>query len=175
MEAEIWDDEDEDEGSGGTFEHGFICATLARELGNFVKEHNLGRVGDRSLEYQLFVSPDPTKNNTQPDISFIAAHRLPANFRTYPEIVPDFAADVISPVDTIYEIEAKVELYQRHGVKLIWTIHPYSRIVKVYTATENFWQQCFGEGDELDGYDVIPGLKMPVSVIFDYPPIADDF
>jgi Uma2 family endonuclease len=175
-ELEELEDEDLEEDMP-TYEHGFICATVSRHVGNYVADNNLGRVSDASLEYRFLNTPEPAKKGKkpgrQPDVSFIAADRLPSNFREYADIAPDFAVEVTSPSDKEYQIDAKVKLYQQYGVKLIWIIHPYSRSVSVYRLATKLKQLNLVEGEELEGYDVIPGLKLPVSAIFDYPPAPD--
>jgi Uma2 family endonuclease len=168
--AEASEDEEENEPMA-TFEHGIICSTLNRLLGNFVAEHKLGRVVDSSVEYKFLESKETGKVLSRyPDVSFIRQERLPLKMRSYPDIAPDLAVEVTSPSDRDFEIEAKVKEYQIAGVKLVWVIHPYSRRVDVYRLASGPKPYSYLNEDELDGEDVIPGFKLKVSLIFDFPP-----
>ncbi len=154
-----------------TFEHGVICSNIIGELRGFLKGKSLGRVVDSSPEYRFM--PTTARNRRayrQPDISFVKQERLPARFRSYPNIAPDLAIEVASPGDKDYEIEAKIIEYQQAGVSLIWMIHPVSRRVDVYRQISGLRPQFYMGADELDGEDIIPGFKLNIGAIFDYPP-----
>jgi Uma2 family endonuclease len=159
-----------------TFEHGIICTNLSGELRNFLKGKNLGRVVDSSVEYRFLETPKgkgktkkPKKPPRSPDVSFIQQERLPQNVRSYPEIAPDLVVEVASPTDRIYDIQARVQEFQKAGVKLIWMVYPYSRTVDVYRLANGPKFQAYIGEDELVGEDVIPGFTLRVNDIFDYP------
>jgi Uma2 family endonuclease len=167
------DEEELEDDEMGTFEHSIICTNIITELNIFLKGKKLGRVADSSAEYRFLDKPNTTKKgrkpSRQPDVSFVRQEKLPERFRSYPEIAPDLAVEVVSPSDKYYEIEAKIVEYQKAGVKLVWMVHPYSRQVDLYRLENALRPQIYMGGDELDGEDVIPGFKLAVSAIFDYP------
>ncbi len=170
-EADLPEELEEDE-SKDTFEHAVICATLLRQVGNFLSDNNLGWVLDSTVEYRFSAWKTKTLGHC-PDVSFIKQERLPKNLRTYPEIAPDLAIEVISPDDKIYDIQAKVKLYQHLGVSLVWIGYPFDRTVAIYRLSEGLLPQTVNEVGILDGENVIPGFKLPLSEIFDYPPSPD--
>jgi Uma2 family endonuclease len=174
FEAEALEDEDDDM---ATFEHGVIVTNLIVHLAPFVKANNLGRVVDSSPEYRylekLKKDNRRRRNYRQPDVSFVKQERLPKRFRSYPDIAPDLAVEVASPGDKDYEIEGKIAEYQQAGVSLVWIIHPFSRRVDVYRPGSGLRPQIYMGEDELNGEEVIPGFKLPVSAIFDYPADAN--
>ena len=56
-------------------------------------------------------------------------------------------------------------MWLRHGVVLVWVVHPESRTIEVHqdgvpvvTLTEN---------DTLDGSPVLPGFTLPVREVFE--------
>jgi Uma2 family endonuclease len=151
-----------------TFEHGMICTRLSFYLGGYVLSHKLGEVVDSSVEYRFF-DKKQKKLSRYPDVSFIKQERLPKNIRTYPEVAPDLAVEVASPSDRDYEIEARVREYQQANVKLVWVIHPYSQTIDVYRLASGSRLQRYVGDDELEGEDVLPGFKLKVSDIFNYP------
>lgn len=157
-----------------TFEHGVIEANLTAELRNFLKGKSLGRVSGSSAEFRFLEKTAENKNpRRQPDISFVRQERLPSRFRSYPDLAPDLAIEIVLPSDKLYEAEARIHEYQQAGVKLVWIVNPYSRTVDVYRQKAGVKLQRYVEGDELDGEDVIPGLKLAISDIFDYPADLD--
>ncbi len=162
---------EEDEQDITTFEHSIICANLISELRNFLKGKNLGRVAESSAEYRFLEPPGDRKKRSgcQPDISFVRQEKLPKRFRSYPNTVPDLAIEVESPNDRPYDVEAKVAEYQKAGVSLIWSIHPFSRTVEVYRLNSGLVPQVYGSESALDGETVLPGFRLPISDIFDYP------
>ncbi|MEI6047197.1 MAG: Uma2 family endonuclease, partial [Chloroflexota bacterium] len=177
--AEASEEDEEEEKPMATFEHGIICSNLIGELRNFINGKNLGRVVDSSVEYKFLESKETEKGSEKgkgkvlsryPDVSFIRQERLPKKMRSYPEIAPDLVVEVSSPSDRDFEIETKIKEYQIASVKLIWVIHPYSRAVDVYRLNTGIKLQRYTEDEELDGEDVIPGFKLKVSLIFDFPP-----
>ena len=50
------------------------------------------------------------------------------------------------------------------GTRLVWIVEPATRTVHVYRAPYEL--QVFGEEDDLDGGDVLPGLRCPVRRLF---------
>ncbi|NWJ95371.1 MAG: Uma2 family endonuclease [Chloroflexi bacterium] len=163
--------EEEEDEPMPTAEHSFICVNISTELNNFLRGKKLGRVFDSTLEYRF---PNENKAGKKvsryPDVSFVRQEHLPVNLRTYLNLAPDLAVEVISPSDKDYDIADKVDEYQRAGVRLIWLINPASRSVDVYRLAKGHRVQGYFGEDELDGEDVIPGFKLKVSAIFDYPP-----
>lgn len=54
--------------------------------------------------------------------------------------------------------------YLDAGTSLVWVVQPRRRIVTVYTP--DHIGRVLGEADELDGGDVLPGFRLPVTAIF---------
>jgi Uma2 family endonuclease len=158
-----------------TFEHGMIVTNLISYLAPYVKAKKLGRVVDSSPEYRFLAKKGKPgeKAGRFPDVSFVKQSRLPKNVRSYPTIAPDLAIEVSSPTDKEYDIETKVKEYQQAEVSLIWVIHPVSRSVDVYRLSAGMRKQNYIVGDKLSGEMVLPGFKLAVGDIFDYPSPAE--
>jgi Uma2 family endonuclease len=142
--------------------------TLGRILDAYCVENNLGWVVSPSCGYQCF--PWKPRLVRRPDISFIAAARLPLRAQWsegYVTIPPDLAVEVTSPSDGVYELEEKVDEYLRAGVRLIWVVHPEVRaILVVHGDGSAFRLRADGE---LSGEDVVPGFRCPVASLFPAP------
>ncbi len=155
-----------------TLEHSTIAATIITELKIFLKAKNLGRVFDSSAEYRFLENSggNQRKATRQPDVSFVSNAHLPARLRSYPSIVPDLAVEIESPTDMAYLIESKIEQYQKAGVKMVWQVRPFSRRVDVYRLERGLLPEPVGSDGELSGEEVVPGFRLTVSEIFDFPP-----
>ncbi len=89
--------------------------------------------------------------------------------RSYPTLVPDLVVEVESPFDLAYQIEAKIQAYQQVGVRLIWQVRTYSRRVVVYRLAKGLTPEPIDIDGELSGEDVLPGVKLALTEIFDFP------
>ncbi len=50
---------------------------------------------------------------------------------------PDWVIEVLSPSTALHDMDAKRWLYERHGVKEYWVIHPVDRWVMIYVLGEH--------------------------------------
>jgi Uma2 family endonuclease len=143
--------------------HGIISGDILTDLNIYVRTHNLGSVFGSDTQFLLATGPDVV---VRPDASFVRADRLPDE-RDWDRIMrqgPDLAVEVVSSNDRVVEVMAKIELYRAAGVPLIWLVEPRSRTVTVFA--DNAEPRTFGEGDTLDGGDVLPDFRLPVAQIF---------
>jgi Uma2 family endonuclease len=140
------------------FRHEEIVAELIRRLGNFVHEHQLGRVLAPDALYTL-----PNGNRRGPDASFVSAERraaVPADV-AFPELVPDLAVEVLSPFDSPRQVLGKVGDYLQSGVRLVWVIDPKARKAVIHRSLNTVRE--IEEAGSLDGEDVLPGLRCALS------------
>jgi Uma2 family endonuclease len=149
----------EAEGMGGR--DGALAGDLLGEVGFFVASRDLGVVFASITHYELFREP---RTVLMPDVSFIAAERMPAEtwWRMVP-IAPDFAAEVTSSTRQAAIID-RVGLYLEAGTRLVWLVRPEHRMVTVFRPDRP--ERIFGIGDVLDGEDVFPGYRLSVDRLF---------
>src|SRR5262249_4619110 len=81
-----------------------------------------------------------------------------------PDLAPNLAVEVLSKNNTKEEMERKLKEYFLTGVELVWFVDPVKRRVQVYTSPDE--SRVLGEGDELDGGDVLPGFKLRLRKLF---------
>ncbi len=79
--------------------------------------------------------------------------------------VPTLAVEILSPNDTVEDINEKLALYRRAGVPLVWLIDPYDQTVTVYAAGDQ--PVLFNINQELSAEPHLPGLRVPVSRLFE--------
>lgn len=141
-------------------EHGEIQANLIFAIRSFLAGTDLGTVYGEA-GYLLHQNPDTVLG---PDLSFIAAARIPADRTRFLALAPDLAVEIISPSNSPGEIERKIAIYLQAGTRMIWVIYPRQRQVVIHTPGEA--PSVFTEADELPGGDVLPDLLIPVARIF---------
>jgi Uma2 family endonuclease len=115
------------------------------------------------LGFQLASDPDMVR---APDVAFISAEQLrkvPLVEGFYPGH-PDVAVEVVSPGDTLTEIEEKVQLYLRSGTRLVWVVNPTTRVATVYYP-DGRARVLRGE-ELLSGEDVMPGFEVRIGELF---------
>jgi Uma2 family endonuclease len=145
----------------------WVATELARILGNHVHDHELGWVFTAEAGYRL--DPSRPNNVRKPDVSFVAAGRLPDEEPAvaYDRLAPDLAVEVISPGDTVHELDEKVEEYLSAGVHLVWVINPELQIVRVHKPDGTV--VTLRINDELDASEVVQGFRCLVSAMFKRP------
>ena len=145
-------------------EHGEIVVNLTILLGTFAKSRKLGRMTASDAGVWLERDPDTVR---EPDIAFFSAQKMPLGTRVtgYAEMVPDLVIEVVSPNNSLQEVNDKALMWLSYGVRLVWVVNPDSRSVDVYR--EGRVASTLSESDALDGLDVLPGFTCAVSDVFD--------
>jgi Uma2 family endonuclease len=138
-------------------ESGLVGTQLSSKLVRFREEHGVGWAFGAASGYQCF--PHEPSLVRRPDASFVRYGRFTGGIvpKGWAKIRPDLVVEVISPNETAYELEDKVEDYQKVGVPLIWVIIPKSRTVRVHRCDGSI--SYLREDEELSGEDVIPGFR----------------
>ncbi|MGH7565984.1 MAG: Uma2 family endonuclease [Gemmatimonadota bacterium] len=140
------------------FEHGEISIRIASFLFDFSREHALGRVVGPNCGFVLFDEPPTVR---APDAAFVREDRLDFDHKRFVPFAPDFALEVLSPSDTMSEINDKILDYLAAGSSLVWVADPVSRAIMVYRSRDEI-RLIPGDG-EIDGADVLPGFRCKVS------------
>jgi Uma2 family endonuclease len=139
-----------------------LGSNIARILGNFVIEHNLGWVA--GADGGFILSDDPYIL-LSPDASFIEKDRVALLTGKFFKLAPDLAVEVISPSERADDIQEKVETYLKYGTKLVWLIYPKQRQI-VVSKQGSDQSSTIRINGTLDGGDVLPGFTLLVSELF---------
>ncbi|HEV2860883.1 MAG TPA: Uma2 family endonuclease [Pyrinomonadaceae bacterium] len=143
--------------------HGYICSELGAELRNFAKAHDLGITFGAETGFLVERNPDSVLGT---DCAFVSKERLKGvvNFYKHIPFAPDLAVEVLSPSNTVSEMEEKIALYFAAGSRIVWVVSPMRRTVSVYTSPYDV--RILREGDTLEGGDVLPGFSYELSKLF---------
>jgi len=144
-----------------------LALVIGRLLGNFVAEHQLGVVA--GADGMMEIAPDLVRI---PDVSFIAWDRFPNRRMTRkpaPRLAPDLAVEVLSKGNTKKEMAEKLDDYFAAGVRLVWFVDPVKQTVQVHAGRQD--SRTLRASQSLDGGDVLPGLVLPIRMIFEGVPI----
>lgn len=148
-------------GAGGV--HMIIVVTLFKLLDEFVRGHDLGYAFPDGLSFIVARDPDRVRI---PDGSFVSWERVPEGGppEGYWPNAPDLAIEVVSPNDHASELQEKVQDYLNAGTQAVWVVWPKLRSITVHLPDGS--SRSFDIESELDGGDVLPGLRIPVADIF---------
>ena len=146
------------------FEHGSVAADLLIKVGSFVHAQKLGVVLAAETGFVLRRGPDILR---APDVAFVQADRVPPRQerQKFAELAPDLVAEVTSPYDRVGEVNGKVAQWLDAGVRLVWVVDPETRVVVAHRP--DGVAHLLREGDVLDGEDVLPGFRLPLSELFE--------
>jgi Uma2 family endonuclease len=144
-------------------EHGGVTSELVWRLVEVVRPRRLGRVLVES-GFRLFRDPDTVRG---PDVSFVAADRIPAGGlpRGYLEGAPTLAVEVLSPSNTAAAIAEKVAEYLAAGAEAVWVMDPRRRAVTVHQRGATV--RDLGADDVLTGQPFLPDFRVRVGDLFE--------
>jgi Uma2 family endonuclease len=148
--------------------HQEVVWELARQIGNFLRERSC----------QGFVAPfdvrlpeakehdDDIATVVQPDIAVICD---PAKLDDRGcRGAPDWIIEVISPNTATNDYIRKVELYERHGVREYWIVHPIDQvlIIRALEETGRYGFPVYHPGSGRCSPQIFPDLELDLDVLF---------
>lgn len=144
-------------------EHGYVAMNAGSPLKDHVEANGLGRVYAAETGFLIAQDPDTVR---APDASFVSRERVEAAGRVvgYWPGAPDLAVEVVSPNDTHAQVVEKALTWLEAGCRMVLVVDPERRIVTVYRSLDDI--RILTEGDAIDGADVVPGWRLPVSELF---------
>jgi Uma2 family endonuclease len=143
--------------------HGIVCARIAAALINFVEANDLGVAFGAETGFVVERDPDSVLGA---DAAFVSHERLATveDIDKFFPSAPDLAVEVMSPSNTMREMEEKVALYFGAGARAVWVFNPKKRTAAVYTSPSDV--RVLSEHDTLEGSEVLPGFRLELSKLF---------
>lgn len=113
----------------------------------------------------LFELPDG--NRRSPDIAWVSGQRL-AEVNVFDgdvwDLVPDFIVEISSLTDDVEQLQAKMELWLRNGVRLGWLVDPF--VQQVWVCRPGAEPVMLERPAELSDDEVLPGLVVDLRRIW---------
>jgi Uma2 family endonuclease len=102
----------------------------------------------------------------KPDVVYVSFDRMPT--RTIPRgdlfVVPDLVVEVLSPSNTGFEVEEKLDEYLEAGVPLVWIVNPVRRTIRVYR--DDGTTHLFRGQDVIENEPLLPGFRLVTADVF---------
>jgi Uma2 family endonuclease len=144
--------------------HGYVCLKAGRLFGNFVDEHDRGRVMSNDSGVITERDPDTVRGA---DVAYYSYARLPKGPLPsgYGPEVPALVVEVRSEHDGWREILEEVTEYLRAGVLTVVVLDPRSQTAHVFGAVD---PPCtLGPEDELVLPGILEGFRVRVGRFFE--------
>src|SRR5262245_43241076 len=110
--------------------HGAVASLVAFELQLYARRVGRGYVVTNDSGVLLGKNPDSVVG---PDVAYFTdANRFEDLHPKWGEIPPVLVAEVLSPNDEPSEVNEKIEVYLKNGVKVLWLIDYARRKVTIY-------------------------------------------
>ncbi|MYC06014.1 MAG: Uma2 family endonuclease [Chloroflexi bacterium] len=143
-------------------EHSWISSDIDGSLNPYVKVNSLGKTFTNDPGFILQRDPDHVR---APDVAFVRRERIEVIGKQtgyWPE-APDLAVEVISPHDRYTEVDEKVADWLAAGTRMVIVVNPRNNTVRVHRSPTDVVSLTID--DTLDGGDVVPGWRMPLTEI----------
>jgi Uma2 family endonuclease len=144
------------------FKHGKVGQKIARKIGNFVEEQDLGV--DVNNDTLIRTLPDACRAM---DYGFVSYKRFPKGSKVDDgpmPVPPELIVEVLSPHNRPEDMQNKVDEYHGIGVDVVVVVDPDLEIASVYRKDE--LPVRFHNGDDFTLPDVLPGFSVPLKTFF---------
>jgi Uma2 family endonuclease len=148
-----------------TANRGEISSDLNAELHLYARVHG-GHTYAAETGFNVTYPGEAEETVLAPDAAYIADAVIPRDEHGFVGRAPDVAIEVASPTQWRPEMEDKARLWLARGCKLVWVVWPRYQTIDVWRADDQEARQTLRPGDDLDGDDVMPGFRYPVSNLF---------
>ncbi|MEQ1949758.1 MAG: Uma2 family endonuclease [Bryobacteraceae bacterium] len=142
------------------YKHNRALGNLLFALEVFLRNN---RKGEALVSENLFALSATTRRS--PDVSVILGDRSAElqNAKVI-HVIPDIAAEVLSPSETPHMIHRKLKQYFEAGVKEVWLVDPEIQEVEVWTSPA-LPERPLTAADTLRS-TLLPGFELPLADLF---------
>ncbi len=140
--------------------HNRVVKNLLFALEVYFRKH---RTGEALISENLYALTASTRR--APDVAVILGdHYEELQRAKVIPIIPDIAAEVLSPSETTRMIHRKLKQYFDAGVKEVWLIHPDAREMEVWTKPAQL-SRALGSGEALTS-PLLPEFELLLAELF---------
>jgi Uma2 family endonuclease len=144
--------------------HQSILTALAAKFYNHL-EGKPCKVYAAPYDVRLFYEEDESDDTVvQPDLTAICDEkkRGPEGCRG----APDLVVEILSPSNTVIEMDRKFDLYLRAGVREYWLAAPEEKVIHVHRFEDGKTSTRIYGLDDAAVSDILPGLEIPLQAVF---------
>ena len=138
---------------------------IGAQVVNWLLADGVGRIGGEAGMAHL-----PNGVLRAPDVSWISPERMRERPDDYDGVLipvcPDFVVEIRSRSDSVERQQEKMEQWMAYGARLGWLIDAYNEKVWIYREGQDEPEEL-DKPAELSGEDVLPGLVVDMSRIWD--------
>lgn len=153
--------------SPASTQHQHVVGFLARLLGLYVEQNNLGAVFDAPFQMKLAAS------GREPDLLFVASAHLDRLHDTHLEGPADLAVEVVSPESAGRDRGEKFYEYAAAGVPEYWLIDPQTQWAEFYRLEGPRYRLSYEGRDGRYESAVVPGFWLRVEWLWQRPRVLD--
>ena len=110
----------------------------------------------------------PDGSTLSPDAAWVESSRLSALSAREQErflpFAPDFLIEILSPSDSLPELDAKMEQWIANGVRLAWRIDPFGGTVAIYAA--GAIPVVLDRPEVVEGLDPVAGFRLGMARVW---------
>jgi Uma2 family endonuclease len=145
------------------FENNRREAYIVAELFAWAEANGRGTAFSSNAGFNL-----PDGSTLSPDAGWIQSSRIQAlseyERERYLPFAPDFVIEILSPSDSLAELDAKMEQWIANGARLGWRIDPYGGTVAIYAAGTA--PQLLNRPEIVKGAGLVDGFELKMARIW---------
>ena len=129
--------------------HQKLIVEISRVIGNYLKTNTIG---------EAYIAPSDVylddENVVQPDIYFVSNANLSILTDAGAEGAPDMIIELLSPSNAYYDLRAKLQLYEKYGVKEYFIVDPEDNMVIAYKLTDGRYKELYREYKKIESEEL---------------------
>jgi Uma2 family endonuclease len=145
------------------FENNLREAYVVHELFAWAESDGRGFAFSSNAGFNL-----PDGSTLSPDGGWVASGRLAALSKHARErflpFAPDFLVEILSPSDSLAELDAKMQQWIENGVRLAWRIDPFGGTVAIYS--EGAAAVVLNRPETIEGTGPVTGFRLPMARVW---------
>jgi Uma2 family endonuclease len=129
--------------------HQKLSGEIFKQIAVYIDIHKSGEVYYAPFDVYL-----DDENVVQPDICFISQNNLSILTDAGAEGTPDMIIELLSPSNAYYDLRAKLQLYEKYGVKEYFIVDPEDNMVIAYKLTEGRYKELYREYKKIESEEL---------------------
>jgi len=125
--------------------HQKLIGEIFRRIANYLENTELGEV---------YIAPSDVylddENVVQPDIYFVATDNLSILTNAGANAAPNMVIELLSPSNAYYDLMAKLQLYEKFGVKEYFIVDPADDMVIAYQLIAGKYREAYREYKKIE-------------------------